>query len=44
MIRLEIAKRSSVFKEQASALAQDWLTLAHLQEIARLPQRDRDDK
>jgi hypothetical protein len=33
LIWLEIAERSLAFKEQASALAQDWQTLAHLEDL-----------
>jgi hypothetical protein len=35
LIWLEIAQRSPAFKEQASALPQDWLTLASLQKMLR---------
>jgi hypothetical protein len=35
LIWLELAKRSPAFSEQASALAQDWLTFARLQEMFR---------
>jgi hypothetical protein len=37
LIWLEIAERSKAFKEQAAALADDWLTLAHLEEMSRRP-------
>jgi hypothetical protein len=33
LIWLEIAERSTAFKEQAAKLAKDWLMLAHLEEL-----------
>jgi hypothetical protein len=44
LIWLEIAERSPHVKEQASALAQDWLTLARLQEALRAPSERPDHK
>jgi hypothetical protein len=35
LIWLEIAERSPAFKEQASVLAQDWLTMAYLEDMLR---------
>jgi len=44
LIWLEVAERSVAFKDQAAALAAEWLTLAHLEEMLQRPGSERTGK
>jgi len=37
LIWLEIAGRSTAFKEQVAVLAEAWMTLAHIEKMSRRP-------